>query len=244
MYNNFFTMLFSTIGIVATISFIIKSFLELRAYWIEGNWHTKRECFFDFCYKKVTNQPLVVCQYSKGVYGRSIDYDADDYDGESEIINMEKFRYIQIQDEIEVTLFGFKSVKAAKECLKKLNQEDRHIYELNGKVYALIEAIISEEEMQQYRAIILSDDEKYDVFMEIVDYDSRVFEFIDEEAASFFIAKCSVETIVNYLDHIFIDLSEREDLNMTLVRSMANECFGLEVSDKFLVAKLKAMKSN
>lgn len=46
------------------------------------------------------------------------------------------------------------------------------------------------------------------------------------------------------MGHIFVDLSERKELNMNIVRSMAAECLGLEVSDKFLVAKLKAMKSS
>ena len=77
MNNNFFTMLFFTIGIIVTIKFILKTIIELRNHWASGGWKNKRECFFDYCNAKI-NKPVVVCKSvsSEKFYPQM----ADDYD--------------------------------------------------------------------------------------------------------------------------------------------------------------------
>lgn len=233
-----FKNIFFAIGIYCSLKFAIRNLRQLREYWKNGKWATKWDCIINYVHKKIRKEPLVICNY-----GSSNEYNQDSCDfSKNEDIN--KFLFTQDEEDIEVTLVGFKNMIEAKSCCKKLNQSDRHIYEVEGKVYALVEAVVSEEEMQNYGAILLSDDEKYDILNEIVEYDSRLFEFMDEETASFFIYKFSVQSIINYMNHVFVDLSEREDLNMNIVRRLASECMGLEVSDKFLIAKLKSIKEN
>ena len=249
MNNNFFTMLFFTIGIIVTIKFILKTIIELRNHWASGGWKNKRECFFDYCSAKI-NKPVVVCKSvsSEKFYPQMADdYDDDDDEYGEEIYNYETdekgISYTQDEDELEVDIYEFKNIKEARKCCKSLNQDDRYIYDINGRVYGIFDATITEQKMKSLGAIVMPDEEKYDVMSEIVAFDTRVFEFKDEESANYFLNKYKVE-IINYLDHIFVDLSDRTEEEMPLIRRMAEECFGLEVSDKFLVEKLKSLKQN
>lgn len=256
MSSNIFTMVFFSIGILTTIKFIIKIIIELRAYWLEGNFKTRRECLCDFFYRKIRNEPVIVYNNSFNYYNYDqdydYDYDYDDYEYDHDEAYYDSYKqetnalsYADIEkaeDEIEITMYQFKNIKAAQACCKKLNQGDRYIYNIKGKVYALVEATVSEEEMVKYGAITIDDEQKYDVFLEIVDYDTRCFEFLDDETASFITNRFSGGRKINYLGHVFVDFSGKSDEEIIKIRDLAAECFGLEVSDKFLVEKLKNIK--
>lgn len=248
MNSNFFVIVFFAIGVIICLKGMIKTFAEMRIYWNQKVWGSKKD--FLASYVLLKSEHINILDITSDCYpemGNLFDEPPEDFDETEEDDMFEDTTLDLIEEEnsyTSVELFVFRRAKSAEACQKALGESCIDIYKIEGKHYMMVAEGANERYIKGFGGRELKKAERERIFSIIVKENTMIFEFTDPQKASFFVHSFGIQELLTSDGHFYVDMSNCSKEQEMKIRFIASECYGEEVTDGFLVEEIKKISQD
>lgn len=248
MESNLLVMVFFAIGVIICLRGMIKTFAEMRIYWNQKTWGSKKDFLASYILLKSEHINIldIASEYypdMDNLFGEL----PEDFD-ETEYSDMDEETTLDVIEEensyMSVELFVFKRAKSAEACQRALGESCISIYKIEGKHYMMIAEGANERYIKGFGGRELKKAERERIFSIIVKENTMIFEFTDPQKASFFVHSFGIQELLTSDGHFYVDMSNCSKEQEMKIRFIASECYGEEVTDGFLVEEIKKISQD